>query len=192
MITKNQILEIEGKEISSDVDIFEEKDKQKIAEIYESWSKLSSNLTGLNCRRVNFPEISEVIFCFIYDCWRTNNLKGKDFHSSFDCYNPKTKKTIQIKATSVIDDLTSFGPKSVWDELYFMDFSNESNGKPNYNGDFKVYLIPNEEIYNRKMNANQTFVDQQKENRRPRFHMKKEIIQPLNLEPIGEFNIYDL
>ncbi len=192
MITEEQTLIIDNEVIRAEIDRYTEEDKESIIEIYDAWRTLSVNLNNLGCRKPNFPEISEIIFCFVYDCWRTNNLSSGT-HTSFDCYNPKTNKTIQIKATSISNDLTSFGPKSVWEELYFLDFYNEDeNGNANYNGDFKVYLIPNDEVYNHKMNKNQTFVDQQKEGRRPRFGIKKELITPLGLKPIGEFNIYNL
>lgn len=192
MITENKKMIIEGKEVSSDVSIFEDKDKQKIMEIFELWDELSIKLTELNCRRANFTEISEVIFCYVFNCWRTNNIKKNDFHTSFDCYNPKTKKTVQLKATSSINELSSFGPKSVWEELYFMDFYNEPNNKGKNNGNVKIYFIPNEEIYTCKMNKKETFRDQQKRGVRPRFSIRKKIIEHLNLEPIGEFNIYKL
>ena len=179
---------LEGVKYFAEVDVVEKSDAKNIAEMYSLWNKLSSNLSEYGCRRLNFPEISELIFCLVFECWRANNIKGIKDHSSFDCYNPKTHARIQVKATSVADDLTSFGPKSVWDELYFMDFF--SNNR--YDGSFTVYLIPNEEVYNFKMNKNQTFKDQQKEGRRPRFHMKKDLIKPLGLKPIGSYNIYEL
>ena len=179
---------LDGVSYFVEVDVVEKSDAKKITEMYSLWKKLSSSLSEYGCRRMNFPEISELIFCLVFDCWRTNNIKGIKDHNSFDCYNPKTNARIQIKATSVADDLTSFGPKSVWDELYFMDFF--SNNK--YDGSFTIYLIPNDAVYNFKINKEQTFKDQQKEGRRPRFHMKKDLIKPLGLKPIGSYNIFEL
>lgn len=188
MLKEMRELILEGNKYNAEVEIIEKSDKTNLVEMYSLWNELSSKLSDYGCRRLNFPEISELIFCLIYNCWRVNNVSGIGKHSSFDCYNPKTHSRIQIKATSVKDDLTSFGPKSVWDELFFMDFfSNEK-----YDGSFDVYLIPNEEIYNFKMNKTQTFIDQQKEGRRPRFHIKKGLIEPLNIKPVGSFNLYDL
>ena len=43
--------------------------------------------------------------------------KYKGTKSSFDAYNPKTKR-IQIKASSINPDATSFGPKSETNLLY--------------------------------------------------------------------------
>ena len=178
---------LDGKLYEAEVEIVEKSDAKYLLEMYNLWNKLSKNLTKYGFRIINFTEISELIFCLVYDCWRTNNITGIE-HSSFDCYNPKTHARIQIKATSVKDDLTSFGPRSIWDELYFMDFyPNES-----YDGSFNVYLIPNDIVYNYPMNKNESFKDQQKRGVRPRFQIKKSIIKPLKLEPIGRFNLNDL
>lgn len=177
---------IEGKYYTAEVEIVEKSDAKYLLNMYNLWNELSENLTEYGCRRINFPEISELIFCLVYDCWRTNNISGIE-HSSFDCYNPKTNARIQIKATSVKKDLTSFGPKSIWDELYFMNFyPNEC-----YDGSFEVYLIPSDAVYNYKINENQTFRDQQKEGRRPRLSINK-LIKSLDLNPIGKFNLNDL
>lgn len=96
---------------------------------------------------------------------------------SFDCINVKTGSRIQIKASSVISDLTSFGPKSEWDELFFLDFSKGD-------GSFKVYKIEPDWIYNQMVNKNQSFQQQQEENRRPRFSIIEEIIKTRKLKPI--------
>lgn len=169
------------------VDIMEESDKTNLIEIYKMWNELSDKLSSYGCRRVNFPELSELIFCSFFNCWRTNNTQGLGKHSSFDCYNPKTQKRIQIKAASAKNELTSFGPDSVWDEIYFMDFYNGGN----YDGTFEVYLLPNDAIYNYKMNRNETFRDQQLQKRRPRFSLRK-LINELGIEPISVYNLYDL
>lgn len=169
------------------VDVMEESDKENLIEMYTMWNELSQRLTEYSCRRVNFPELSELIFCVFFDCYRTNNIPWTGGHSSFDCYNPKTQKRIQIKAASAKGELTSFGPDSVWDELYFMDFYNNGN----YDGTFEVYLLPNEKIYNYPINKNETFRDQQLQKRRPRFSLRK-LIKEEEIEPIGIYNLYDL
>lgn len=81
--------------------------------------------------------------------------------------------------------MTSFGPKSIWDELYFLDFYCE--GK--WDGTFYIYLIPNEAIYEQNVNKGQILKEQQAENRRPRFSIQTEIIKKLHLEPIKIGNI---
>lgn len=180
-------LEIEDKKHKIEVDIIEKSDKDDIILMYKSWLLLSKKLNKFGCRKVNFPEISELIYCLVFDSWRVNNTPELE-HSSFDCYNPKNKTRIQVKATSVEDDLTSFGPKSIWDELIFMDFFSE--GK--YDGTFTVYKIPNEKIYNFKVNKNETFKDKQQTGQRPRFHVKKGLIRPLKIKPIGKYNLFEL
>ena len=187
MRRENKTLVIDGKSYTVGVDIVEETDKENFIEMYDLWKKLSQKLNDYGCRKVNFPELSELIFCAFFDCWRTNNTAGLAEHTSFDCYNPKTEKRIQIKAASAFNELTSFGPDSVWDEIYFMDFYNGGN----YDGTFEVYLLPNEEIYNYPMNKNETFKDQQAQKRRPRFSLRK-LIKQLDLKPIGTYNLYDL
>ena len=58
--------------------------------------------------------------------------------SSFDCYDPIDQKTIQVKSASINPDLTSFGPESKFQKLYFLDFS--SKGK--VDGKFVIYDMP--------------------------------------------------
>lgn len=186
MLNEKRELIIENKSYFVNVDIMEETDKDNLIKIYKLWNQLSKMLSDYGCRRINFPELSELIFCALYKCWRTNNTKGLGEHSSFDCYNPKTHKRIQIKAASAKGELTSFGPDSIWDEIYFMDFYNNGN----YDGTFEVYLLPNDEIYNHQMNKNknETFRDQQKQGRRPRFSLRS-LIKELNIKPIGIYNL---
>ena len=73
---------------------------------------------------------------------RKAGLKTKDRpklpSGSFDCYDPIDQKTIQVKSASVNPDLTSFGPRSKFQKLYFLDFS--SKGK--VDGKFVIYDIP--------------------------------------------------
>ena len=74
-------------------------------------------------------------------------------------------------------DLTSFGPRSEYDKLYFLDFSK-------LDGSFMVYEINPDDIYNFKVNKNQTFAQQQEEGKRPRFGIVKGLIQPNKIQPI--------
>lgn len=180
MITRTKTLKLPEGDITAKVDIFEEQDITALAEIYKSWRVLCDQAAALKARKINLPDVlSECGFCYFFNCWRTNyGVPGAE-HSSFDAYNPETNSRIQIKGCSVESDLTSFGPDSVWDELYFVDFY--KNGEWDYT--FDVYLIDNDEIYNTKVNRNETFVDQQRQKRRPRFSIKKSIIEKNNLQP---------
>lgn len=189
MKNEKKELILDGKKYVANVQIVENEDKNKLIEIYKIWDDYSTKLNSIGIRRANLSEVSELIFCLIYDCWRVNNVP-KVKHSSFDCYNPKTQARIQIKSCSIKNDTTSFGPKSIWDELYFMDFyPNEK-----YDGSFNVYRIPDDYIYNCIVNKskNETVRDQQNQKRRPRLSIKTKIIEPYKLKPIGQFNLFDL
>ena len=106
-------------------------------------------------------------------------------NTSCDCYKFDTNKRVQVKATSVSEDLTSFGPRSECDTLIFCDFY--VVGK--FDGRFKCCEILNEKVYTHKVNRNQTFKEQQQASRRPRFSITKDIIRPLNLKPIQVGNL---
>lgn len=170
-----------------DADHFNVNDLKDLKDIYDKWRGLSTKLKSFNARSVNLPEgLSEVSFCYFMNCVRLNNPKvGANVNTSFDAYSLTTNKRIQIKSCSVIPDLTSFGPKSQWDELYFQDFYRK--GKWDYKVD--VYLIPNELIYNQKVNKNQTFKDMQNEGKRPRFSIFKDIITEEKLQPVKTYSL---
>lgn len=112
---------------------------------------------------------------------------GRNVHSSFDAYCPQTNKRIQVKACSVIPDLTSFGPKSVWDEIYFLDFYKEGE----WDGTFDVYHIPNELIYSQAVNKTATLQNFQELGKRPRFSIFREIILAKSISPVATFNLFD-
>ena len=179
--------------IDADIEIYDIKDKKKVLKIFESWKNLYQNIkeAGYSARTINLPEgISEVAFCIAMDTVRVRKIYG-NANNSFDCYNLKTNKRIQIKATSVDNDLASFGPKSQWDELYFLRFC--INGI--IDGTFEVYkIVTDNEFYNRIVNIkkNETFKDQQNKGRRPRFSIVKEIIQKKNLKPIKILKLNEL
>jgi len=159
---------------------FDDSDRDFLFEVYEDWRILSKKLTKLKSRTVNLPEgLSEGSFCIEMDTVRiVEGISGAN--TSFDCYGLKTNERIQVKACSVLPDLTSFGPKSVWDKIYFIDFYR--GGK--WDGTFDIYLLENDDIYNHKVNANQTLKDQQEQGRRPRFSIYNEIIKKKGIKPI--------
>lgn len=161
---------------------FDSQDGIEWKRLFDLWKNLKLGMKNYKAREPNLLEgLSEVAFCLYSGSNRLLKLKGKGVSSSFDTFNPKTERTEQIKACSICDDLTSFGPKSKWDDLYFLDFYN--NGK--LDGTFNVYKIPNDLIYNHKVNANQTMKEQQSEKRRPRFSITKDIIAKNKIKPIA-------
>lgn len=172
----------------ADVIEFEEADRKKLLSLYENWRTLCDELNKMQARSVNLPEgLSESAFCLEMKCVRTTGgvKKGQKVNTSFDAYNPANNKRIQIKACSVLPDLTSFGPKSVWDELYFVDFYR----KGLWDGKFDIYKIETNDIYSNAVNVGQSFADQQKEKRRPRFSIYKDIIVPKKITPIKTGNL---
>jgi hypothetical protein len=164
---------------------FDSSDEKTIKEIYLDWIKLSQRLKSYGGRGINLPEVlSESIFCIAMNAVRINeNIGGAN--TSFDVYHTGKKSRIQVKACSVLPDLTSFGPDSVWDELYFLDFHNEGE----FNGKIDIYKIENELIYNHKVNSSQTMKDQQNQGKRPRFSIYKEIILKKSIKPILTYQI---
>ena len=162
-----------------EVQIFEETDRERLFTIYNNWRSLCDDLVSIHSRAVNLPEgLSEGAFCLETGSVRlTDSINGAN--SSFDCFDFNGNRRIQIKACSVLPDLTSFGPNSVWDEIYFLDFYREGE----WNGTFDIYRIENDFIYNHQVNSSQTLRQQQAQGRRPRFSIYQKIIQEREIEP---------
>ena len=118
MREENRQLTIGGLPCNLTVLIFEDHDRNRIRQLYKSWIELFDGMREFHSRGINLPEgISESAFCLEYDCARALNVQGSS--ASFDTIDLRTGRRQQIKATSVEYDLTSFGPRSVWDDLYF-------------------------------------------------------------------------
>jgi len=174
-----------GQECKLDLMHFDKNDGKEWKRIFDIWKELKLGLRNYKSREPNMPEgLSEVAFCLWSGSARYIRLKGarKGIAGSFDTFDLKNNKAQQIKACSIDNDLTSFGPKSKWDDLYFVDFYND--GK--VDGRFDVYLIPNKYLKNQSLNKNETFTDQQEQKRRPRFGIKKEIIGKYKIKPMGK------
>ena len=162
---------------------YETSDRRVLKEIYDEWRSLSTKLIDIGSRAVNIPEgLSEGAFSLETGAVRVSNVlkKSKGVNTSFDCYNLKTQKRIQVKACGRIPDVTTFGPKSQWDELYFCDFYRE--GK--WDGTFDIYLIENDLIYDQKVNVKETMKDQQSKKRRPRFSIYTKLIIKNGIKPV--------
>lgn len=158
-------------------DYFDDTDYEKIKGIFKKWQEINSGLKELGGRTLNIPDvISEAIYCYFFDAVRTNATAR-----SYDAVNINNHSGVQVKATSIDKDLTSFGPKSTWDELFFMDFA--PNGVVDGNVDiYKIDADIGEVIMNKR--KGETFADQQRQGRRPRFSIKGEIIKKQKLKPI--------
>ena len=168
---------------------FEKSDIQIVQNIYKGWREISNALLSFGARALNIPEgLSEPVFCLAMpNCVRViSSIPGAN--SSFDCFDLKENKRIQVKACSVLPDLTSFGPKSEWDEIYFMDFYADGA----WNGEFRIYHIDTKDIYSQKVNAKNTVQDFKDAGKRPRFSIYKGIIEAKKIKPIFTGNIYKL
>jgi len=168
---------INGRTIKARVTIPEKDDQKTLSEIYFTWKKLNDSLKKISTRGINIPDtLTENAFCLFFpDHVRIAKLNQEK--CSFDCLNIKNGEKVQIKAASISPDLSSFGPKSEYDKLYFLDFSAGD-------GSFKVYDVPVDVIKKTKVNKEQTFEEQQAQSRRPRFSIMRSIIIPLGLKPI--------
>ena len=174
-------IKVFGKQCITELMSFDKQDKKKWKKLFNTWKSLKLGLREYKSREPNFPEgLSEVAFCLYSGSKRFISLKGTA-NSSFDTYNTKTGRAEQIKACSIENDLTSFGPKSKWDDLYFLDFYN--NGK--LDGTFNIYKVPTKTIYSMKVNKSQTLKQQQAQGKRPRFSIVKKIIKEKKLKPIA-------
>ena len=127
----------------------------------------------MNKRTTNIPEaISETVVAilnnYVFLNQKTITIGGKKVSCSFDCFDSVHGDKIQVKACSTQKDLTSFGPKSIYDKLIFVDFYNNGN----IDGTFVIYDIPLHLISNAYVNANQTISNQSSQNRRPRLCIK--------------------
>lgn len=151
---------------------------EKTIELYFKWKDLNFGIKEVYTRGVNLPEaITEPICCFV------NGYLLSLGEGSEDAVDPKSNKQVQIKASSNFNsDLTSFGPKSHFDLLHFvrLDASNDV---------MYFYDIPLSNLYQIKVNASETFADQQKQNRRPRFSIIKQYIEKENIKPYAKVDL---
>ena len=156
--------------------IYDSKDIPMLFEIYSTWRKLCQQLNKLNARSANLPDgLSEISFAISHDMWRcTSNIKGAN--SSFDCYDPNGQKNnnrVQVKACSVHPDLTSFGPRTQYDRIFFSDFYRDGN----WDGTFDVYELDVSDIETCLVNASETVETQKDQKRRPRFSILDSLIK---------------
>lgn len=165
-------------------DQFEEIDFIKIKEIFNAWLKINVLLRSLGGRSLNVPDVvSEGLYCYLFNAVRTNGTAR-----SYDAVDLVTHEGIQVKSTSIGDDLTSFGPLSTWDVLIFMDFA--PTGVVDGTVDiYKIDTHPGEIVLNKK--RGETFTDQQLQGRRPRLSIKSQIINLEGLKPIRTISLVD-
>lgn len=163
-------------------DQFDSDDYSKFIIIFQAWMKINKLLQSLGGRGLNVPDvISEGLYCYFFNAIRTNGTAH-----SYDAVDLSTHEGIQVKSTSIDNDLTSFGPTSTWDVLIFMDFAPNGTVDGNVNI-YKIDTHPRDIILNRT--KGETFTDQQKQGRRPRLSIKSQIINPEGLKPIKSIKL---
>ena len=186
-ITKN--ISIEGNVYSAVLYFYSEiEDRENLRQLWKQWVDLAEGMIKFGSRAPNLPEgISEVAFSLEYEknfgrkAPRVKNVVGASH--SFDTFDMTKNRRQQIKArSSKTDSPSSFGPKSVWDDFYFVDFSRQD-------GSFDVYKIPNNLITGYQLSKTQTFKMQQKQTRRPRFRITGDLITPNELKPIATWHV---
>lgn len=165
-------------------DKFDDKDYLKLKDIFKDWTLINSKLKPLGGRNLNVPDVfSEALFCIFFNSIRTNGTAH-----SYDCVSLESSAGIQIKSGSIEEDCSSFGPTSTWDELYYVDFA--PNGHVDGHVSFyKIDIDLKKLVLNAK--KGETFEDQQKQGRRPRFSIKRQIIRAYNIQPCLSINLLD-
>lgn len=166
-------------------DDFDMKDYETLKEIFHKWTDINADLKSLGGRNLNVPDVfSEALYCIFFNAVRTNGTAH-----SYDAVDKKTGEGIQIKSASIPNDCTSFGPTSTWDRLIYADFA--PTGK--VDGKVWFYEIESDDVYGMVLNESkgETFADQQRQGRRPRFSMKGKIINAKSLQPIKKIDLME-
>jgi hypothetical protein len=144
----------------------------RIRELYFAWKELNIGIKEYYTRGVNLHEaLTETVCCYI------NNYLLSVGEGSEDAIIPSTNELVQVKATSNWNsDLTSFGPYSSFNHLHFVRL-NQAEDK------MYLYYIPTETLKGLYVNATETFEEQQRQGRRPRFSIINKYIIPYNIQP---------
>lgn len=160
---------------------------KQVVDTYFHWKTLDTEIKTLSgTRGINFPsELSEYMACYALNLLVNKKSSEGD---AVDMTDPNNPLIIEIKGSSA-ESLTapnSFSPNENFDDLVFVRLEKNDDL-------LKIYRtgINSEKLKQIKVNSKQTVEDQQKEHRRPRFSIQKEIIDKYNLEPDAIFYIRD-
>jgi len=142
---------------------------------YWYWKELNSFIKNSHSRGINFPEaISETVACYALG-FELNRGSGGDAR------NPKNGTIIEFKATSNWErDTSSFSPIKDYYPLFFIRLKQREDEAYIYD-----LNLSEEDLKQLPMNREETFLDQQKQGRRPRFSIINKIIKPQGLQPIA-------
>lgn len=155
--------------------LFTEADKDLFLKIYRDWKSLNEIQPLFGARRLNVPEsLTEGLTCVLMNLARTNASQFTGLNSSsFDAIDPNTGTTYQIKACSTVKGKkpgpTSFGPRSEFERLLFVHVDCDKDL-------FSIYEFK-DDLNSIMVNSTETFEDQCKQGRRPRFEMLSKIMQ---------------
>lgn len=147
---------------------------------YFKWKDLNTYIKNTSSRGINMPDaISEPMACY---CLGFEWNRGKEVGDATD---PKTGRKIEFKATSSFEgDLSSFGPKTIFDDLVFLRFNLDEN---------LLYIydlnVNSEEFGKYPANKTQTIQDQKNEGRRPHVSLFELFVKAKNLKPDIIFDI---
>ena len=147
---------------------------------YFKWKDLNTYISNNSHRGINMPDaISEPMACYCLGyLWNRGDEVG-------DATDPATNKKIEFKATSRFDgDLSSFGPKTTFDDLVFLRFNLEEN---------RLYIydlgVNSEEFGKYPANSRETIQEQKDQGRRPHVSLKALFVDAKQLEPTIIFDI---
>lgn len=157
-------------------------DDERIAhtrEAFFKWKDLNSYIKSVSTRGINMPDaISEPMGCWCLGyLWNRGKQVG-------DATDPKTEQKIEFKATSNFNsDLSSFGPKTKFDNLVFLRFQLSTN---------KLYIyklnVNSDELARMSVNKKESIEDQKKQKRRPHIRII-ELFDLNNRKPDVIYNI---
>lgn len=147
---------------------------------YFKWKDLNTYISNNSHRGINMPDaISEPMGCYCLGLlWNRGNEAG-------DATDPRDGRKIEFKATSRFDgDLSSFGPKCIFDDLVFLRFNLDLNQLYIY--DLKTN---SEEFGKYPANKKETIQQQKDDKRRPHVSLKELFVDAKELEPDIIFDI---
>ncbi|GAP05046.1 Bsp6I family type II restriction endonuclease [Fructobacillus tropaeoli] len=151
----------------------------EVCDAYFKWKDLNTYIKSTNSRGINMPDaISEPMACYCLNLsWNRGPAVGDA--------TAKDGTRVECKATSNFKgDLSSFGPKTIFDDLVYLRFNLEEN---------KVYMydlkINSEDFGKYPANKTQTIQEQKDAGRRPHVSLQKLFVDANNMEPTLIFDI---
>lgn len=147
---------------------------------YFKWKDLNTYISNNSRRGINIPDaISEPMGCYCLGyLWNRGNEVG-------DATDPDTGLKIEFKATSRFEgDLSSFGPKCLFDNLVFLRFKIDDNLLYIYD-----LQVNSEDFGKYPANKNETIENQKNQGRRPHVSLQKLFVEAYNLKPNLIFDI---